>query len=81
MCDNVSTTYLSTNPVLHDRSKHIAVDYHFVREQVVNGNLQVKYVPTKLQLDDILTKGLSSQQFSFLKSKLCVMSPAQLEGV
>lgn len=50
MCDNISATYMAVNPVLRDRSKHIAVDYLFVREQVANVNLAVKFVPTKFQL-------------------------------
>lgn len=61
MCDNISATYMAVNPVLHDRSKHIAIGYHFVREQVANGNLEVKYIPTKFQLADILIKELSFQ--------------------
>lgn len=65
LCDNVSATYHTVNPVLHDRSKHIAVDYHFVRERVSHGDLVVRYVSTKLQLD-IFTKGLPSQQLLFL---------------
>lgn len=44
-CDNVSATYMTANPVMHDRSKHIAVDYHFVRERVAAGDLTVRYIP------------------------------------
>ncbi|XP_021727210.1 uncharacterized protein LOC110694344 [Chenopodium quinoa] len=46
MCDNVSTTYLTINPIQHKRNKHIKIDYHFVREQVAHGDLIVRYVPT-----------------------------------
>jgi len=71
MCvDNVSATYLTTNPVHHDRSKHIAVDYHLVHEHFAHGDLVVRHVPTRLQLADIFTKGLSSQQFLFHRSNL-----------
>ncbi|CAH9146417.1 unnamed protein product [Cuscuta epithymum] len=80
-CDNISASYLTANPVQHARSKHIQIDYHFVRERVAHGDLFVKYVPTHLQLADIFTKALSSQQFNFLKDNLRVVSPAQLEGV
>ena len=41
---------MSANPIRHDRSKHIAVDYHFVREWVAAGDLVVRYIPTSLQL-------------------------------
>ena len=46
------------NPFQHDRSKYIAVDYHFVRKRVAHGDLVVRYIPTRLQLADILPKGL-----------------------
>ncbi|CAH9063661.1 unnamed protein product [Cuscuta epithymum] len=80
-CDNVSASYLAINPIQHDRSKHIKIDYHFVRERVAHGDLVVKYVPTQLQLADIFTKSLSSQRFEFLRANLRVVSPAQIEGV
>ncbi|CAH9078505.1 unnamed protein product [Cuscuta europaea] len=81
LCDNISASYLTANPVQHARSKHIHIDYHFVRERVVHGDVVVQYVPTHLELADIFTKSLSSQQFHFLKDNLRVVSPAQLEGV
>jgi len=59
--DNISATYMSANPVLHDRSKDIVVDYHFVRERVAAGELVVRYIPTGLQVADMFTKGLSSK--------------------
>jgi len=74
MCDNISATYLIANPTHHDRSKHIVVDYHFVRERVTHGEIVMHYVPTKFKLADIFTKGLSSSQFSFLKSNLSICS-------
>lgn len=81
MCDNVSATYFTVNPVLHDRSKHITVDYHFVRECVAHGDLIVRYVPTKLQLADIFTKGLPSRQFAFLNPIYPLNLHVQIEGV
>ncbi|CAH9140808.1 unnamed protein product [Cuscuta epithymum] len=80
-CDNVSASYLTVNPIQHDRSKHIKIDYHFVRERVAHGDLVVKYIPTQFQLADIFTKNLSSQRFNFLKSNLRVVPSAQIEGV
>ena len=50
LCDNISATYLTANPVHHERSKHIAVDYHFVREHVTHGDLVVRHVPARLRL-------------------------------
>lgn len=74
-CDNISTTYLAANPVLLNRSKHIKVDYHFVRELVSRRHLQVKFIPTQSQVADIFTKGLSSQKFLQFKANLSVVSP------
>jgi hypothetical protein len=45
-CDNVSAVYLSTNPVQHQRTKHVEIDLHFVREQVACGDVRVLHVPT-----------------------------------
>ncbi|CAH9126839.1 unnamed protein product [Cuscuta epithymum] len=80
-CDNVSASYLSVNPIQHARSKHINIDYHFVRERVAHGDLRVKFVPTQAQLADIFTKCLSPQRFTLLRDNLRIVSPAQLEGV
>ena len=65
-CDNVSASYLVVNLVHHDRSKHIKIDYHFIRERVSHGDLVVQYVLIELQIADIFTKGLSCQSFEFL---------------
>ena len=71
---------MSYNPVSHNRSKHIALDYHFVREKVVAGHLRVQFVPYAFRIADLFTKSLSRPQF---RSKLNV-SPTTLslwEGV
>jgi hypothetical protein len=59
-CDNVSAVYLSTNPVQHERTKHVEIDLHFVRERVAAGDVRVLSVPTTLQFAEIFTKGLPS---------------------
>ncbi|KAD6795688.1 hypothetical protein E3N88_06584 [Mikania micrantha] len=69
-CDNLGATYLSANPVFHAHTKHVEVDYHFVREQVTQGKLNVKFITTNDQIADVFTKPLSSQRFEFLRSKL-----------
>ncbi|XP_018628233.1 uncharacterized mitochondrial protein AtMg00810-like [Nicotiana tomentosiformis] len=74
LCDNVSSTYMYRNPVFHVRSKHINVNFHYVREKVAQGDLVVRYVPTRLQFANIFTKGLPSSQFSFLRDNPSVMS-------
>ena len=42
-CDNISATYLVVNPILHSRTKHVEIDYHFVHEKVSNGSLVVHF--------------------------------------
>ncbi|KAJ0892267.1 putative RNA-directed DNA polymerase [Helianthus annuus] len=79
-CDNLGATYLSANPVFHARTKHVEVDYHFVRKQVTKGKLNVKFISTDDQIADVFTKPLSSQRFEFLRSKLQVVPRPQLAG-
>lgn len=71
-CDNLGATYLSANPVFHARTKHVEVDFHFVREKVANKKLSVQHISTDDQIADVFTKPLTSQRFTFLRSKLRV---------
>lgn len=75
-CDNVGATYLSANPVFHSRMKHLALDYHFIREQVQNGTLRVTHVSSKDQLADGLTKPLPRTRFGLLFSKIGITNRA-----
>lgn len=80
-CDNVGATNLCANPVFHSRMKHVALDYHFIREQVQNGLLRVSHVSASDQLADILTKPLSRQQFTKVTNKIGLTSaPSILRG-
>ncbi|CAH9115485.1 unnamed protein product [Cuscuta epithymum] len=72
LCDNLSATYMVANPVFHQRSKHIKIDYHFVREQVADGSLIVRHVPALDQIADIFTKAVGNSRFTSLRSKLHV---------
>lgn len=74
-CDNLGAKSLSSNPVFHSRMKHIALAFHFVREQVHKGLLRVAYVSTEDQLADVLTKPLLRQRFATLVRKLGLTSP------
>jgi hypothetical protein len=69
-CDNVSAVYLSTNPVQHQRTKHVEIDLHFVPERVAADDVRVLSVPTTLQFADIFTKGLPSSVFLDFRSSL-----------
>ncbi|XP_043721004.1 uncharacterized mitochondrial protein AtMg00810-like [Telopea speciosissima] len=79
-CDNISATHMAANPVLHARTKHIEVDYHFVRDLVLNNTLKVQFVRSPYQLADIFTKGLTSTVFHFHKFKLLWLPPISLQG-
>lgn len=69
-CDNVGATYLNANPVFHNRMKHLALDYHFIRDLVQSGHLRVTHVSSKGQLADGLTKPLPRPQFERLFTKI-----------
>jgi hypothetical protein len=73
-CDNVSAVYLSTNQVQHQRTKHVAIDLHFVRDYVAAGAVRVLHVPTTSQFVDIFTKGLPSSTFAEFRSSLNISS-------
>ncbi|KAK8450636.1 hypothetical protein SEVIR_6G063901v4 [Setaria viridis] len=71
--DSESAIQLSKNPVFHDRSKHIDVRYHFIRECVEENRVKLESVRTAEELADILTKALGPQQFCELRSKIGVI--------
>ena len=80
-CDNIGATYLAANPVMHSRTKHIDLDYHFVRERVAAKALHIEIVSSKDQLADIFTKPLDSPRFQFLRSSLTLTQlPFDLRG-
>ena len=74
MVDNVSAINLAKNPISHGRSKHIDVRYHFLREQVNKGVLEMVYCPTEVQLADAFTKALKTDRFEMLRQKIGVVS-------
>jgi intein-encoded DNA endonuclease-like protein len=82
--DNQSAISLCKNPVFHDRTKHIDVRYHVVRNYVEEGKIAVEHVRTEEQLADILTKPLARFRFQALKEKIGIQeisSDIKLKGV
>ena len=80
-CDNINALALTSNLIFHARSKHIKVNYHFVREKVAKKDIILQYIPTSLQPADIFTKGHTADRFCFLQDKLSVTDlPASLQG-
>ncbi|GJZ57015.1 hypothetical protein Tco_0612509 [Tanacetum coccineum] len=82
-CDNKSAIDLCCNNVQHSRSKHIDVRYHFIKEQVENGVMELYFVRTEYQLANIFTKALPRERFNFLVEKLGMksMSPKTLKSL
>jgi hypothetical protein len=68
--DNQSAIQLSRNPVFHDRSKHIDTKFHFIRQCVEEGRVNLEHVDTGSQLADILTKSLGRDHFVELRTRL-----------
>ncbi|GJQ89587.1 retrovirus-related pol polyprotein from transposon TNT 1-94 [Tanacetum coccineum] len=68
-CDNTSVIAISNNPVLYSRTKHIDIRYHFIRDHILKGDIELHFIPTEYQLADIFTKPLDEPTFTRLKAK------------
>ena len=68
-CANKAAISIAHNPVLHDQTKHVEVEKHFIKEKI-GGIVCITYVPTRDQVADLLTKSLPKKQFDLLVSKL-----------
>eukprot|EP00253_Pinus_taeda_P023383 PITA_23383 len=72
-CDNQSCIKLTENPVFHDRSKHIGIRYHFIRDYVQKGAVKLEYISTDEQVADILTKALPRGKHVYFRDKMGVV--------
>jgi hypothetical protein len=68
--DNQSTLEISENGIIREKTKHVAVKYHFICEKIKSGLIKVKYIPSADQQADILTKGLDRLSFGRLRKEL-----------
>jgi len=68
--DNKSALALAKNPVFHDRSKHIRIKHHFIRDCVEEGSIKTEFIPTADQLADILTKALGKTKLEEMRSRI-----------
>ncbi|GJU15107.1 hypothetical protein Tco_1143073 [Tanacetum coccineum] len=68
--NNKLSSAISNNPMLHSRTKHIDIRYHFIRDHILKGDIELHFVPTDLQLANIFTKPLAEPSFTRLVAEL-----------
>ncbi|KAI3715178.1 hypothetical protein L6452_22148 [Arctium lappa] len=73
-CDSKSAIAITANPVQQSKTKHIDVRYHFIKDHVEKGDIEMHFVQTDFQLDDLFTKSLDEKRFQFLISKLGMLN-------
>ncbi|KAJ9566325.1 hypothetical protein OSB04_002291 [Centaurea solstitialis] len=74
-CDNTSAIAIANNPVLHSKTKHIEIRYHFIIDHVMNGDVELHFVPTEYQFADLFTKPFDEKRFNQLISELGMLNP------
>ena len=79
VCDNLSSIRLAENLVFHARTKHIEVHYHYIRENVLEGKIEMVPTKTEEQIVDILTKGLHKAKFEKFREALGMVCRTTLD--
>ncbi|KAI3492948.1 hypothetical protein L1887_42386 [Cichorium endivia] len=73
--DSKSVIAISHNPIQHSMTKHIDLRYHFIKDQILQGNIELYFIPTEEQVDDVFTKELDSTKFHNFLEKLGMLNP------
>jgi hypothetical protein len=73
LCDNESAIRIAENLIEHSRTKHIDIRHHFLRDHQQRGDIEIAYINTKEQLDDIFTKPLDEKTFTELRNELNIL--------
>ncbi|GJV12548.1 hypothetical protein Tco_1354089 [Tanacetum coccineum] len=81
--DSKSVIAISCNPIYHSRTKHIDIQYHFIKEHVEKGTVELYFVGTEYQLADLFTKPLPKERFEYLIHRIGMrcMTPTQLKSL